>query len=91
MSIKKDKILAIALELFANLGFDATSTSKIAKLSGVSEGLIFRHFGNKQGLLEAIMLEAEQKSQQVFAHIFFETNPKEVIKKLIALPFALPK
>ena len=45
---KKEQILNAALELFANDGFTATSTSKVAKRAGVSEGLIFRHFGNKR-------------------------------------------
>ena len=44
---RKEKILQSALELFAKEGFTATSTSKIAKHAGVSEGLIFRHFGSR--------------------------------------------
>ena len=41
MTDKKEKILNAALELFANDGYNVTSTSKIAKTAGVSEGLIF--------------------------------------------------
>ena len=59
MTEKKEKILQAALELFAKEGFYATSTSKVAKTAGVSEGLIFRHFGNKEGLLHAVLDEGE--------------------------------
>ena len=51
MTEKQENILNTALELFAKDGYDATSTSKIAKCAGVSEGLIFRHYGSKDGLL----------------------------------------
>ncbi|MDA3891889.1 MAG: helix-turn-helix domain containing protein [Salinivirgaceae bacterium] len=79
MTDKKENILNAALELFAKEGFTATSTSKIAKKAGVSEGLIFRHFKNKDGLLEAILHEGEERIKILFANIIFETNAKKVI------------
>lgn len=54
---KKDQLLHSALQLFAEQGYDATSTMAIAKGADVSEGLLFRHFGSKQGLLKAIIAE----------------------------------
>jgi len=91
MTDKKEKIITVALELFANEGYNATSTSKIARKAGVSEGLIFRHFENKKGLLEAIVKDAELKLGQVLAPIIFETDPKEVIRYTIEVPFKLDK
>ncbi len=61
MTEKQEKILQSALELFAKEGFHATSTNKVAKHAGVSEGLIFRHFGNKEGLLQAILAEGRAR------------------------------
>lgn len=83
MTDKKEQILNAALELFANDGFSATSTSKVAKRAGVSEGLIFRHFGNKDGLLQAILQAGEEQVKIVFADIVLETDPKEVIRKTL--------
>jgi AcrR family transcriptional regulator len=91
MTDKKESILRAALELFANDGYNVTSTSKIAKKAGVSEGLIFRHFENKKGLLDAIVADAQQRLSEVFAHILFEDDPKEVIRKTIVLPFEMSK
>lgn len=85
MTDKKEKILQAALELFAEEGFRPTSTSKIAKKACVSEGLIFRHFGNKDGLLEAIIKEGEEQAKILFADIVLETEPKEVIRKFFEL------
>ena len=82
---KKDAILKSALKLFADEGFSVTSTSKVAKAAGVSEGLIFRHFNNKNGLLEAILQEGEEKAKLLFADIVFETDPQKVIDKTLDL------
>ena len=46
----KENILHTALRLFAEQGYDRTPTSQIAREAGVSEGLIFRHYGSKAGL-----------------------------------------
>ena len=89
MTEKQEKILNAALELFAKEGFRSTSTSKVAKLAGVSEGLIFRHFGNKDGLLDAIIQEGENRAGELFAKVLSETDSKEVIRKCIQLGLGL--
>lgn len=89
MTDKKESILSAALELFANDGYSATSTSKIAHKADVSEGLIFRHFENKKGLLNAIMVETEKKLAEILAAIISEQDPKQTLKKLIELPFEI--
>ncbi|MEK8174205.1 helix-turn-helix domain-containing protein [Streptomyces sp. M19] len=38
-----------ALELFAERGFEATSTRAVAAAAGLSPALVTRHFGSKQG------------------------------------------
>lgn len=85
MTDKQEKILQSALELFAQEGFKGTSTNKIARHAGVSEGLIFRHFENKDGLLKAILDQGETKIKEVFADIIFENDPKELIRKTILM------
>lgn len=86
MTEKQETILSVALELFATEGFNAVSTSAIAKKAGVSEGLIFRHFGNKDGLLEAILKHGGEQANKHFGSIVFEADPKAVIRKAIELP-----
>ncbi len=81
MTERKEKILETALSLFAQDGFKSTSTSKIASNAGVSEGLIFRHFVNKEGLLDAIMEEGHERIKILFSDIISENDPQEVINK----------
>lgn len=83
MTEKQEKILEAALELFAKEGFKSTSTSKVARHAGVSEGLIFRHFGSKDGLLEAILKEGEERIKLMFADIIFEEDPQQLLIKTL--------
>lgn len=87
MTDKKENIIQAALQLFAKDGYTATSTSKVAKAAGVSEGLIFRHFENKEGLLREIIQIGENQMKSLLSEIVMETNPTKVIRKAISLPF----
>ena len=50
----RDRILSAAKQLFAARGYENTSTVAIARLAGTSESQLMKHFGSKEGLLEAI-------------------------------------
>jgi AcrR family transcriptional regulator len=49
-----ERVLAAATDLFAERGFAATATRAIAERADVNEVTIFRHFGNKAGVLRAL-------------------------------------
>ena len=89
MTTKQEDILQAALALFATESYHATSTSKVAKTAGVSEGLIFRHFINKEGLLKAVLEQGEQRFRQLYANLLFETVPSQVLRRFIELPFSV--
>lgn len=48
------KLLDSAEELFAQRGFYGVTTREVAKAAGCDDALIYYHFGNKQGLFEAV-------------------------------------
>jgi len=87
MTEKQQSILNSALSLFADKGFDAVPTSLIAKDAGVSEGLIFRHFENKAGLLNAIMKIGEEKMKEELARVSLIESPGERVMAIMELPF----
>jgi AcrR family transcriptional regulator len=51
-----EKILLAATELFARQGFHATTVAEIAERVGVSAPAIYRHFRNKQDLLDSALV-----------------------------------
>ncbi|AQY50749.1 TetR family transcriptional regulator [Listeria weihenstephanensis FSL R9-0317] len=53
MDDKRDKILKVAVEEFAEHGYKAASTNQICEVAGVSKGLIFHYFGSKEKLYTA--------------------------------------
>lgn len=55
---RRRALLEIAAELFATSGYSGTSTKTIAQQAGVSEALVFHHFGSKSGLLHALSATA---------------------------------
>lgn len=91
MTEKQENIVNAALKLFAEEGYKSTSTSKVAKEAGVSEGLIFRHFGNKEGLLQAIMKLGEKQANVMLADIVAETDPKTLLRKYLDLSLKICK
>ena len=89
MTEKNEKILETALTLFEEEGCAATSSSRVAKEAGVSEGLIFRHFNNKGGLLKAILLNGSEKLGAMFRELQHIRDSKEVLRRVIELPLAI--
>jgi AcrR family transcriptional regulator len=51
------RLLESAKAIFAERGFEPSSTSTICRLAGTSESQLIKHFGSKQGILEAIFEE----------------------------------
>ena len=58
----KNQILTAALNLFSEKGFDGISVRDIAKEVGVRESALYKHFKNKQEILDKI---AEKMSEEV--------------------------
>ena len=67
-SIQKEETRKIILEsarvLFDELGFDKTSTRKIAEKGGVGIGTVFSHFPDKSSLLIAALLDDIGSTQE---------------------------
>src|SRR5436853_6615569 len=57
---RKRQLLAHAKQLFVTLGYQDTTTEKIARAAGVSEPVLYRHFENKN----ALFLEVRQEIRQ---------------------------
>jgi TetR/AcrR family transcriptional regulator len=52
---RRDQLLNIAKRLFAENGFENTTTKAIAAAAGVSEAIIFRHFSTKEELYASLL------------------------------------
>jgi AcrR family transcriptional regulator len=52
---RKEAIVQAVRDVFAEKGFDGTTTRELAKAAGVSEALLYKHFPSKQSLYAAML------------------------------------
>jgi AcrR family transcriptional regulator len=52
---RKVAIVAAVQDVFAEKGFDGTTTRELAKAAGVSEALLYKHFPSKESLYAAML------------------------------------
>ncbi len=71
--------MAAARELFRAQGYDKTSTVQIADRAGVSEGILFHHFGSKRGLFAQL---AEQHAHAA-ASATMPENPENLTEETV--------
>ncbi len=81
----RDRILFAAKHLFAKEGYENTSTSAIARLAGTSESQLVKHFGSKEGLLEAIFDAGWAEMSYSFRAIQDLSSPAEKLEVLLEL------
>ncbi|WP_033294976.1 TetR/AcrR family transcriptional regulator [Amycolatopsis jejuensis] len=55
---RRQIISKVATEMFAERGFDGTSVGDIAERVGISGGAIYRHFSNKEHILQEILADS---------------------------------
>jgi len=91
MTNKKQSILDSALYLFAYKGYNGVSTNTIAKHAGVSEGLIFKHFKDKKGLLNQTLTQWKLDFNQILEDIGNIESPQIRIQRIMELPFSIPE
>lgn len=60
------RIVAAALDLFATHPVEDVSVDQIAAAAGVGKGTVFRRFGDRAGLLRAVLNDSEAQFQESF-------------------------
>ena len=82
-NLNRQKIIQSAIELFASQGVSETTTKQIAELAQVNEVTLFRQFGNKHGLLLAVIEDADvfaQLGQSLTTELPPASNPAEMLR-----------
>jgi AcrR family transcriptional regulator len=87
-SSASERILSAAKTLFAQAGFENTSTISIARLAQTSESQIIKHYGNKEGLLEAIFEVGWTHIAEAFGALEYIPAPSSKLQALVGLILA---
>src|SRR5260370_38241711 len=80
-----ERILKAAKVLFAESGFENTSTISIARMAQTSESQLIKHFGSKEGLLEAIFEDGWNHIAQSFGTLEYIPAPSSKLQALVGL------
>jgi TetR/AcrR family transcriptional regulator, repressor for uid operon len=64
---RRQQILAAAMICFAKRGFHQTSMHDISAEAGISVGLIYRYFENKEAVISAMAAEHRQEIEELLA------------------------
>jgi AcrR family transcriptional regulator len=73
LNLTSDRIIDAVTRVFAREGIAGATTREIARLARVNEVTLFRHFKNKQELLEQVVLKSSNEYESVFENAPMET------------------
>ncbi len=90
---RKSEIIAAALQLFNQKGFEATAVSDIVQKIGIAQGTFYYYFGSKDELLDQVM---EQFVEQLMQAMDVVVQNKELdaiqkLRQIIRLIFSIGK
>ncbi|CAG67901.1 MULTISPECIES: transcriptional regulator BetI [Acinetobacter] len=84
--VRREEIVNAAYEVIFEVGLSNTTMAQIAKKAQLSVGIVSHYFGDKQGLINACMLEMlnvlRRKTAQYKAEVQ-DSHPESMIKAII--------
>ncbi len=81
---RKEELALIALDVFAELGFDGASINSIAQAAGVAKGTIYEYFESKEDLIfHAIMAWMHSMENDALPSDIQEISPEEQLRALV--------
>ena len=77
---RREQLIGIGRQVFAERGFSATSIEEIADRAGVSKPLVYGHFGGKEGLYEVIVdREVDRLQAMIVEALDRADHPREAV------------
>jgi AcrR family transcriptional regulator len=87
-SERRDEILAIAAELFAERGFAATTVREIADAAGILSGSLYHHFDSKESMADELVRELlERVLDEYRAIVTAGDEPVQTLRALVRVAF----
>lgn len=76
----RERIIEESLDLFAKRGYSGVSVRDIAKAVGVRESALYKHFKNKQDILDQIIIEMQARIRNAYV----EKKVPEAVREDVA-------
>ena len=78
---RREQLLDVGRVLFAEKGFDGTSTEEIASRAGVSKPIVYEHFGGKEGLYAVVIDREMQRLLDLFTGALTAGEPRALLEQ----------
>ena len=78
---RREQLIAVGRQVFAERGFEATSIEEIAERAKVSKPVVYEHFGGKEGLHAVIVDRAVQDLMSRFLESLEADHPREQVAR----------
>jgi AcrR family transcriptional regulator len=79
----RDRLIAAAKHLFSTSGYENTTTVAIAREARTSESQLVKHFGSKEGLLEAVFEDGWSRLRMQMTTLQTIQSPQKQLKVLM--------
>lgn len=80
----RERILEVALTLFADKGYDATSMREIAEHLGITKAALYYHFGSKAEIVRAMLAETERRVAELAQWAAGQASTPELRQQVLA-------
>ena len=78
---RREQLLDVGRQLFAERGYDGTAVEEIAARAGVSKPVVYEHFGGKEGLYAVVVDREVQRLLDMFGTALSGESPKELLEQ----------
>lgn len=82
-SERREQLLGVACEIFAEKGFEATSVEMIAARAKVSKPVVYEHFRGKEGIYAVIVdRETAHLTSALIAQLQKDVHPRIILERM---------
>jgi AcrR family transcriptional regulator len=78
---RREQLIAIGRQLFAERGFDGTSVEEVASHAKVSKPVVYEHFGGKEGLYAVVVDREVRALLDRIAAALTAGHPRELLEQ----------
>jgi AcrR family transcriptional regulator len=78
---RREQLLDVGRQLFAERGYDGTAVEEIAARAGVSKPVVYEHFGGKEGLYAVVVDREVQRLMDAFAGALSGDDSKVLLEQ----------
>ncbi|TDD66170.1 TetR/AcrR family transcriptional regulator [Actinomadura rubrisoli] len=87
-SERREHLVKLAAELFAEKGFQATTVRNIAEEAGILSGSLYHHFDSKESIVDEILAGFFNEIMAAYQGVIDEgKNPRDTIADLVRIAF----